>query len=433
MKHKSIFFISPPFYSHFNPLLNLAISFKKLGADVSLGCSIEFKESVLNAGLKFHELDISKNKNTQKAESTDQPESEKDRLEEFFESTKKGAIETLITQSRHRKADMLYDPHKLINDIKSIGEEFGFDLYVVDILSYSVTLALYSLGLNFITFCPPHPFTIPDEEMNYGVPKYWPSAISVKDEDLARLKSVSLSTQKEFTDVFNKIINENNLVNKIDNAFSLVSDIATVYNYFDFKNQENLSAKPLKIYAGNSFKERPLDSEWKKIVDTKQKKILITLGTFLSNRKDVLAKLIDYSRLANPEALIIVSAGENSKNLSEYQSEDTIITDFLPQIALMPYIDLVIFHGGCNTLTEAMYYGKDMLVLPFSSDQFNIAYDLEQNNIAAILDPNTFTKEDIKRAFSDIEKTDKDKLSYYSKLSQSRGSDFAAKIVLCVE
>lgn len=180
MKYKSIFFISPPFYSHFNPLLNLAKSFKKAGVDVTIGCSVEFKKFVVDEDLKFYEIDISSNKNIQKAESTDQPDTEKERLDEFFESTKEGAIETLITQSRHRKADMLYDPHKLIEDIKMIDETVDVDLYVVDILSYSVTLALYSLNLDFITYCPPHPYTIPDQEMNYGVPKYWPSAIDVE-------------------------------------------------------------------------------------------------------------------------------------------------------------------------------------------------------------------------------------------------------------
>ncbi|TXD98114.1 glycosyltransferase family 1 protein [Psychrobacter frigidicola] len=430
MKYKSIFFISPPFYSHFNPLLNLAKSFNKLGVEIYMGCSIEFKDQVKGEGLEFYEIDISTNKNIQKAENTDQPDSEKERLEEFFESTKKGAVETLITQSRHRKADMLYDPHKLIDDIQRIDETFNVDLYVVDILSYSVTLALYSLDLDFITFCPPHPYTIPDEEMNYGMPKYWPSAIKVEESDLDRLRAESKGTQKEFTEVFNKIISENNLVHPIDNAFNLVSDIAVIYNYFDFNNLEELERMPYKIYAGHSFKERNLDNDWKKIVDNNQKKILITLGTFLSNRKDILDKLIKSARKQYPEAIIIVSAGANAKALEEPSSDKTIISDFIPQIALMPWIDLVIFHGGCNTLTEAMYYGKEMIILPFSSDQFNIAYDIEQKELGVILDPNNFDHHDMVSAFKHVEQVSKDKLKHYSEISQSRGSDFAAKIVL---
>lgn len=433
MKYNHIFFISPPFYSHFNPLLVLAKSFRKFGAEVTFGCSIDFKEIVLNEGLKFHEIDISSNKNTGDLENTAQPDTEKMRLEEFFKSTKKGAVETLITQSKHRKADMLYNPDELIGKIKSIDEKLDIDLFVVDILSYSVTLSLYFLELPFITFCPPHPYTIPSDRAYYGVPRNWPSAIDVEDEDLDRLKEVSIETQREFTNIFNSIIDKNKSIKKIDNAFSLVSEIAIVYNYFDFYGVGTDDETPYRVYMGNCFKKSSLDEEWLERIDTKEKKIMITLGTFLSNRKDVLRKLIVLVREIYPQALLIVSAGSNAKDLKKYSSENTIIEDFIPQIALIPYIDTVIFHGGCNTFTETMYYGKEMIILPFSSDQFNIAYDAEKNKLASVIDPNDFSKEDLLRAFQRIEQESIDNLEYWSNISRERGSDYAAKIILDIE
>lgn len=213
----------------------------------------------------------------------------------------------------------------------------------------------------------------------------------------------------------------------------MVSDIAVVYNYFDFNQEEKTENIPYKIYAGNSFEEKELDSHWKKVVDNNKIKILITLGTFLSNRKDVLKKLIEYTKENYPEAMIIVSAGENAKELEEYSSSKIIIKDFIPQIALMPYVDLVIFHGGCNTFTEAMYYGKDMIVLPFSSDQFNIAHDIEKNDLGVILDPNHFNQSDMKIAFKKIENMAKDSLKHFSEISQKRGTDYVAKIILGIE
>ncbi len=433
MKYKHIFFISPPFYSHFNPLLVLAKSFQKKGAKVTFGCSLDFKERVLNEDLDFYEIDINANKNIGKAESTNQPDEERMRLEEFFDSTRKGPIETLITQSHHRKADMLYSPEELIENIRIINDSLAVDLYVVDILSYSVTLSLYFLELPFITFCPPHPNTIPSKGRHFNVPKNWPSAIKVKKSDLKRLEKVSIQTEKEFTNVFNSIISENKSLEKVNNAFSLVSDIAVIYNYFDFYNDENNQSKTLKIYVGNSFKKFELDSKWQEKIDTKEKKIMITLGTFLSNRKDVLEKLIIYSRKIYPKALIIVSAGSNAKKLKHFSSENIVVKDFIPQIALMPYIDTVIFHGGCNTLTESIYYGKEMIILPFSSDQFNIAYDMEKNSLASILDPNYFTRNDLFDAFDFIENNCKEKLEYWSSVSRSRGTDYAAQKILDIK
>lgn len=430
MKYKHIFFISPPFYSHFNPLLVLAKSFKESGVEVSFGCSLDFKDLVLEEGLNFYEIDISSNKNVGKADSNVGPDTESRRLDQFFEATRKGPIETLITQSHHRKADMLYSPEKLIADIRTIDSILDIDLYVVDILSYSVTLSLYFLELDFITFCPPHPYTIPEVGMNYGVPKKWPSAIKVDQEELNRLREVARATQIEFTEVFNQIIDKNKSIEKIPNAFKLVSPLAIIYNYFDFNNIEEDKENPKHIFIGNCFKKAALDKEWIDRLHTKEKKIVITLGTFLSNRKDVLEKLILFTRQIHPNALLIVSAGSNAEELGEYRSSSTIIKDFIPQIGLIPYIDTVIFHGGCNTFTETVYYGKKIIVLPFSSDQFNIAYDIEKKDLGRILDPNNFTKEDLEAAFNYIENMSKENLNHYRDISRNRGPDYASKILL---
>ena len=255
----------------------------------------------------------------------------------------------------------------------------------------------------------------------------------VKEEDLAMLKQVSTQTQREFTEVFNAIITENKSIEKIDNAFSLVSEIAVIYNYFDFNNSEKNEENPKEIFIGNSFQAVALDEEWLEKIETDEKIIMISLGTFLSNRKDVLEKLILSARETYPDALLIVSAGNNAEELQKYSSPNTIIEGFIPQIALMHYVDTVVFHGGCNTLTEAMYHGKEMIILPFSSDQFNIAYDIETNNLGRVLDPNNFSKEELAKAFNEIEAVSKENLLYWRNISRERGADYAVRKILEIE
>lgn len=432
MFYKHIFVLSPPFYSHFMPLLTLAKSFKHQGCKVTFGCSREFEELVVSAQLNFYEIDLSVNKNTGMASDTEQPESEKLRLFEFFEATKVGAVETLMIQSRHRKEDMLNNPIELMKKIQAIKSMYDVDMWLVDVLSYGATLSLYCLELPFITFCPPHPYTIPRQGEIYGVPKNWPLCINVLGDSREALNEVASETQEQFTRIFNGFIAEHRpSAPIIDNAFRLVSEEAIIYNYLDFNFEETTNTKPLKIYIGHAFEEEQLSGFWlEKVENVAQKKILITLGTFLSNRVDVLKKLICAGQKFDPEALIIVAAGSSAKTLEPYASSRVLICDFLPQKALMPYMDIVIHHGGCNTFTETLYYGKPMIIVPFSSDQFNIASDAERNKLACILNPNELSDGAVVDALRKTLQLDQKILHHWSEWSKQRGTDYAVKIFL---
>jgi len=414
------------------PLLTLAKSFKRQGCKVTVGCSREFEEAVVSAQLDFYEIDLSANKNTGMASDTEQPESEKLRLFEFFEATKVGAVETLMTQSRHRKADMLNNPIDLMEKIRAVDSMYDVDMWLVDILSYGATLSLYCLELPFITFCPPHPYTIPRQGEIYGVPKSWPSCIDVLAESKEALSKVASGTQEQFTRIFNGFIAEHRPGSpKIENAFRLVSEEAIIYNYLDFNSEEVTGTKPLQLYIGHAFEEERLSDFWlEKVEGVAHRKILITLGTFLSSRVDVLEKLLCASQKFDPEALVIVAAGSYAKALEPYESARVSICEFIPQKALMPYMDIVIHHGGCNTFTETLYFGKPMIILPFSSDQFNIALDAERNQIACTLNPNQLSEGAVVVALEKAVQLDQGILRHWSEWSKQRGTDYAAKCFL---
>jgi UDP:flavonoid glycosyltransferase YjiC (YdhE family) len=432
MRFEHLFVLSPPFYSHFTPLLTLAKSFQRQGCKVTVGCSREFEGAILSAQLDYYEIDLSANKNTGMASDTEQPESEKLRLHAFFEATKVGAVETLMTQSRHRKEDMLHNPLDLMDKIQAIDKLYAVDLWLVDILSYAATLSLYCLSLPFITFCPPHPYTIPVSGATYGVPKNWPLCLNVSAESVEALRQVASGTQEQFTRIFNGFIAEHRPgTPMIENAFRLVSEEAIIYNYLDFNAEEILFTKPLKLYIGHAFEEEPLSDLWlEKVAGVGQRKILITLGTFLSNRVDVLEKLLQASLAFDPEALIIVAAGGYAKVLEHYANTRVSICAFVPQKALMPYMDMVIHHGGCNTFTETLYFAKPMIILPFSSDQFNIAADAERNHIACTLNPNALSEGAIRDALEKAFQLDHVILRHWAEWSRQRGSDYAVKQIL---
>ncbi len=148
---------------------------------------------------------------------------------------------------------------------------------------------------------------------------------------------------------------------------------------------------------------RPLDSTWHRLdssvrdlddgtfdvpggdVHPGSALVYLSLGSLGSADVGLMRRLI--GMLASTPHRFIVSMGPCHDELE--LADNMVGAEFLPQTRILPLVDLVITHGGNNTTTEALHFGKPMVVLPLFWDQYDNAQRLDETGLGARLDTYT--------------------------------------------
>jgi MGT family glycosyltransferase len=69
--------------------------------------------------------------------------------------------------------------------------------------------------------------------------------------------------------------------------------------------------------------------------------------------------------------------------------------EIVPQTKILPLVDLVITHGGNNTTTEALHFGKPMVLLPLFWDQYDNAQRIHELGYGVRLSTYAFGDEEL--------------------------------------
>ena len=156
--------------------------------------------------------------------------------------------------------------------------------------------------------------------------------------------------------------------------------------------------------------------------------IYLSLGSLGSADVGLMQRLVDL--LATTEHRIIVSKGPLADQITLHDNQ--VGEGFLPQPAILPQVDLVITHGGNNTVTEAFHHGKPMIVLPLFWDQVDNAQRVEETGFGRRLSTYGFRDEELTDAIDELlaDEALADRLAAMSKrIKASSGTVRAADLV----
>jgi MGT family glycosyltransferase len=122
--------------------------------------------------------------------------------------------------------------------------------------------------------------------------------------------------------------------------------------------------------------------------------IYLSLGSLGSADVELMRRLIDV--LGRTKHRFIVSKGPQH---AEYELADNMVgAEFVPQTRIIPQVDLVITHGGNNTTTESLHFGKPMILLPLFWDQYDNAQRMDELGFGRRLATYAFTDEEMTAA-----------------------------------
>ena len=298
----------------------------------------------------------------------------RDTAPEFRKSTFE-QIDTLIKPIWRE----LIDGSIFVNDrLKAIFETVKPDVIVQDnVVAFPAVL---TAGVPWVRIVSCNPLEIADP----ALPPALSGLPSSESADWERFRQAYVAAHADLHDDFNRFAVEQGCPRLPAVEFMYESPFLNLYTY------------PDEIDYGRS---RPLAQTWHRLQSCVRstdlpfepppslsgpgKVIYLSLGSLGSADTDLMTRLIDV--LGETSHHVIVSMGPQHEAL---QLHDNMVgAEFLPQTSVLPLVDLVITHGGNNTVTESLHFGKPMIVLPLFWDQHDNAQRVQEIGLGVRLDP----------------------------------------------
>ncbi|OTF73167.1 UDP-glucuronosyltransferase-like protein [Euroglyphus maynei] len=317
------------------------------------------------------------------------------------------------------------------DEIKRLIDQVKPDIIVVD--SYTTIPAVYKSGIPWVWLTSAHPLScLPHDDLPPNGTDF-PTKGDPKQRE--EYMEVFLDKMLPIVIHFNKRMTEEFGLEPSMHGIHHESPYLNIYAYP--KEMDYLEIRPLpeKWQSFDHFIRLSEKDESFKIPEQFLKKplgklIYVSMGSMGCADVGLMNRLITI--LADSPNRFIFSLGPRKDQLMELP--DNIWGEcFVPQVQVLSQVDLVITHGGNNTVLESLYFGKPMIVTPLFGDQYNNAQRVTEVGFGAKIYPFDCEPQQLLTLIEQLlnDEKMKERLANISKRMQSSNS--TEKVAIAIE
>jgi UDP:flavonoid glycosyltransferase YjiC (YdhE family) len=380
--------ISPDYASHALPLISIARAWQERGHRVVVASGAAVAPLVRAAGMEHVELVMSRGSNPGVLRQG-APSGDGENLDTFFEATKQGMLATLRYQAQKRASDLLWRPRDVARATIEVIERVRPDQVLVDHLAIAATIGLRAMGVRYGDVVLGHPTALTMGDEVYGVPVAWPASFAVDPTRMADLRAVASGVREAVTFAYERALRSIEPgAGPVGDVFAAHGDVVLFVYPDRLHDPARTRRLPEHAFLGSAGRREQLPADVRGWLDREDGRplVVVSFGTFLSARSDVLARVAGALRRLDVRVAMATGASQHAHLGS--LPDDWLVRPVIPQVALLQRASVLVSHGGNNSITEALSVGVPLVVLPFSTDQFDGAAAIEASAAGIALDPN---------------------------------------------
>ncbi|WP_378183906.1 hypothetical protein [Aquimarina sp. SS2-1] len=346
-----ILFASIPADGHFNPMTKLGVHLKERGHDVRWYTGNTYKNKLIQMGIPYIPFKIAK-------------EIKVSELDEAYPERKK------LKGISHIKFDII---NLFINrmkdyyaDVRDLYESFPFDIIVFDNTFPGTIvkdkLKVPAVGIGVV------PLALSASDIpQYGMGQQPASNfLGKRKQNFIKLMAEKLIF-RETKEAYNQLLEHLDLPKEDHNIFDIAplnSSIFLQNGIAEMDYPRHFIPESIKyVGALETWSDHKVEKNknWKKILDSSKKTILISQGTVEKNNNKLIIPALEAFKSSDYNVLVATGHNDTDALRKQYPQKHIYIEDFISFEMVMPVTDVFIFNGGYGSSMISIRYGVPMI------------------------------------------------------------------------